>query len=472
MPRSGELLNTQSKEASPARGEAIRSGTKDTPWAHTRALTAVVAPARRAGLGVAEALGHRHDGEVLSEAPLEPVSAAGADACGRAREVATRARRVLDDADRAGRFDPAVVQHVRDAGLAGCCVPVELGGLGVTRLRDVMGVAFRLAEVDGSLAIVVHMHLGSTWSLARAWARSSGPLRQAVGTLLEGVAAGTVWCSAAVTERGTNYFHPAAELRAQEGGWRLDGEKVFATGSPAATHLTANVRIVGGPDHDRLATIVVPAATPGVTVVDDWDGLGMRASGSGQVRFEAVGLPVDTVVLPAGPFGELTPAALCGRAFGNVGNVAVMAGIAHAGVELARDRVRRGHRVGAALAGRPTVRHALAELEVDHLALSCVIDRLADIADRHASGPLPDPDGAHRFMADFQAAKLQVNRLAASVVDRALVLQGGAGYTAGHPLSRLARDVRAGPFMQPFSPHEALGFIGAVAAGTGIDVEA
>ncbi len=73
------------------------------------------------------------------------------------------------------------------------------------------------------------------------------------------------------------------------------------------------------------------------------------------------------------------------------------------------------------------------------------------------------------LLALFQASKLVVNRKAIEVVDKAMQLSGGAGYLGNSPLGRLYRDVRAGPFMQPFSPNEAYEFIGKMALDQPLD---
>ena len=344
-------------------------------------------------------------------------------------------------------------------------MPVELGGGGVDQLRDVMAIASRVARGDSSLGIAVNMHLSFGWSLTRTWRAGNTALEP----LLAANAAGRVWFCSGVTEAGTNYFHPRTTLRPEPaGGWRLKGHKVFATGSPAATHFNVGARL-----EDRLATVVVPSDTPGVVISDNWNGLGMRASGSGELSFDDVVLDAQTIVLPGAPWGKLSAGALAGRAFGNVGNLAAMLGIAEAARDDAVARIRSDSRVSAAsLAERPTVRHHLAELEVDLATARAMLHRLGQEADEAAACPPVELADALAFMASYQEAKLVVTRCTNAVVDRALDLAGGGGYRGDHAQARRYRDIRAGGFMQPFSPHEALGFIGAVAAGQDPDPEA
>src|SRR5213079_1176173 len=91
-----------------------------------------------------------------------------------------------------------------------------------------------------------------------------------------------------------------------ESGWRIEGRKAFYTMSPAATHLYVAVTYADGEGVERYAYAMVPTDAPGVVVHDDWDALGMRASGSNSISLEGVELP-ESAVRGGFPAGDPVP---------------------------------------------------------------------------------------------------------------------------------------------------------------------
>ena len=411
---------------------------------------------------------------------LKPCTAAGerfvALAEAHAADFAGRA----DQHDRAGSFPFENITAMQRSGVLAAWVLEEFGGLGVEVVHDyVLGIN-RLGRGDGSTALLANMHNFRTWSITRAWqaaAHAGDPMRaERSAQLLRQVSAGQLLICALASESGTDLLHPLVEAKRVAGGWLLNGRKIFGTLSPAASILGVVCRIQDTSENIRQGLASVPAGTAGVTITNNWNALGMRGSGSHDVVFTDCFVPEEAVV-ETGPWGDFTERFLAANGVAMVGLSAVFLGIAeaaHATILTMVTSQRRGPH-GRRLAERPAIQNLIAEIEIDLAAARAMLERTTHTLDTVFCQPpaIPIPlDTLHHLMKDIQCTKWFVTRRAIEVVDRALTASGGAGYLTQSPLSRLYRDVRAGPFMQPFSPNEAFEYIGKVALGLDPRLEA
>ena len=372
------------------------------------------------------------------------------------------ARAAAHDRDNSYPFE--AIDALKAAGYFAAPIPVELGGLGVSSAHDLVVASSRLARGDASVAIGVNMHLVAVLNMERRRqvAVAAGQERRARGfaSSLEQIARDGVVLAAAISERGQDLTRPGTLATRTESGWRIDGRKMFCTMSPAATDLYVAVTYIDDDGIERYAYAMVPTDAPGVVVHDDWDALGMRASGSNSISLEGVELPESGV---RGGFRAGDPLPYMERNLvAGLFHAAASLGIAESADTIARQGVA-GHINGDA---RPRIQ--VAENTIDLAASRGVISRAAALIDHHrAANPASDGSAEQlgAVFAEAQAAKAFINEAAARIVDRALALSGGAGYVNGSPLARAYRDVKAGSFMHPLGANRAYDYLGHAALG-------
>ncbi|HJN91568.1 MAG TPA: acyl-CoA dehydrogenase family protein [Dehalococcoidia bacterium] len=380
----------------------------------------------------------------------------------------TRAR----EHDAASTFVAENLGDLKHSGGIAAFVPEELGGLGLASIYDWISNLDRLGRADPSTAIALNMHLTVTRNLAAAWRtareRRDEAARARNEAMLQAVAAGELVVCATATEAGTDFLRPSTTAARDGDGWLINGRKFFVTMSPVANLCVVGLR-VDESDGAKIGFAFVPTDTPGFEPQNDWDALGMRGSGSQSVVFNDCRVPLGAVHV-AGDWGGWNPGTLMGRTVSNLTLVAVFLGIAERARELAVESAlaQTKSKLGGALSTSSGVQHLLGEIEIELAASRAILGDAASRLDTFLADPdrpRPSLETMHGLMRDYQCAKWVVNQGAIRIVSRAMDICGGGAFMGGHELSRLYRDVRAGPFMQPFSPTEMHEYIGQVGLG-------
>jgi alkylation response protein AidB-like acyl-CoA dehydrogenase len=360
----------------------------------------------------------------------------------RLRELPTdmleRFRARAGELDRTNSYFHDDLAELRELGYLAAAVPEHLGGWGLD-LSQMAASQRRLARYAPSTALAMTMH--TYWIGAAAELERAGDSSQR--WILEAAVNGEV-IAAGHAESGNDIPVLLSTCRAErvDGGYRLTGRKQFGSNGPAWTWLGAHAIDADAPGGPQTVHAFVERTSPGVTVVETWDTLGMRPTQSHDTVLDGVFVPDSRIgrVVPAGDASDPYVFAMAMWALPLIATVYV--GIAERALEVAAAGTHRKTSIAierGAYAYHPMVQHQVAEMFLELDAAQATVDRFVD---DWASGV----DHGEGWIPKLYSAKWRAVEAAKRVVDIALDVAGGAGMFRGNELERLYRDVRCGGF--------------------------
>jgi short-chain 2-methylacyl-CoA dehydrogenase len=327
---------------------------------------------------------------------------------------------VAEELDREGRFPYELVDELAELGLMGIPVPEEYGGAGADTLSYAIAVE-ELTRVDSSVAITVaaHTSLGTMPILLFG----SEEQRQ---RWLPDLASGKRLAAFGLTEPGAGSDAGAARTTAAErdGGWVVNGSKLFITN--AGTDITWGVTITAVTGPDEISNIVIENGTPGYEISAPMKKMGWRASDTRALSFSDCVVPAENLLGERGKgFAQFLEILDGGR----ISVAAMGVGLAQGAYDLAYAYALERHQFGKPIATFQAVQFKLADMATEIEAGRALVHRAAWLKDQ-----------GRPFAREAAMAKLYTGELSNRAVNWSLQIHGGYGYTDEFAISRLYRD--------------------------------
>ncbi|MCO6436219.1 MAG: acyl-CoA dehydrogenase family protein [Phycisphaerae bacterium] len=316
-----------------------------------------------------------------------------------------------------------VLPHLGEMGLLNLCVPEEYGGLAVP-YRVYAAIIYELAKWSPSVAVTIAVHSMVGKILTKF---VEGAARE---EWLQGWGRPEHFGAFALSEAGAGSDAAAVRTTADrsEGGWVLNGEKMWITNGMHARWILTLARVQGVPEREALCAFVVDAQENGVKRDKILGKMGIRGSETAVISLSGVFVPMEHRV---GKPGQGLAACLSSLNEGRIGIAAQAAGIAEACLDemvtYAREREQFGRPIGKFQAVANMIADSAVELE----ASRSLIWRAAGDVD---AGRL-DPTAA-------SMAKLYATEAANRIAYRAVQVHGGTGYVNECRVEQLYRDAR------------------------------
>jgi acyl-CoA dehydrogenase len=334
------------------------------------------------------------------------------------RSLAFRFGERASEHDQVGEFVFANYADLKKNGYFSAGIPGELGG-GEATFDELCGIIRVIGRHCGSTALSFSMH--SHTVAANVFKYRNGD--EAAGNTLAKIAANDLVIA---TTGANDWLGSSGHAVKVEGGFRVSAHKRFVSGVPGAG-IFATSAVYDGPEGEQVLHFSVPLDSEGIEIVNTWNTLGMRGTGSNDVVLKQVFVP-DAAIVARRPAGEWHP-------MWNVIIPSALPLITSAYLGLAETAATLA--VKAAKYRQAELAGPVGEMGNALNTAQIILADMVRINGNHGFKPVLDTANAILVRKALAADAVK------KTVELAAELVGGPGFFRGHAIERIVRDVRA-----------------------------
>ena len=339
--------------------------------------------------------------------------------------AATRLAPAAAGIDEDGRFPLALVKELAARGLLGVTISQAWGGAG----RDYVSYALGLEAVARASAVLSVIASVNNSLVAEPIAQFGSDAQKE--TWLRRLVTGEAIGAFALSEEqaGSDAANQQTAARLDDGGYVLNGRKVWVANAEAAEIAIVFAATQPGSRGRGIGAFLVPLDTPGLTRTPRPESLGVRGLGCADLQLHDVRVGADALLGGPREGFQIAMWALDG---GRVAIAAQALGVGQAAVDAALAHATQHEAFGQPIGNYQAIQWMLADSATELDAARLLMLKAADARARTARPTL-----------EAAMAKLAASEAAHRAADRAMQILASQGYQRGSVVERLFRDVRA-----------------------------
>jgi alkylation response protein AidB-like acyl-CoA dehydrogenase len=322
-------------------------------------------------------------------------------------------------------FPDSVFRRLGELGYLGLAYAEEYGGGGGDYLCNIVLAEEMTRCGTGGLAMGVAVQT----DMAVPPLHKFGTEEQKQRYLVPAIAGEKIFClGISEPDAGSDVANIRTTATKIDGGWVINGRKTFITNGARADAMTLVAKTDKESGHQGISLFVVDTDTDGFKVEKTLDKVGMHSSDTAEISFTDMFVPEDALLGKEGEgFYNISWELQGERLIGAAGAIAGARRSMEAALAYAQQRETFGKPIGK----HQAVRHAIADMATEIEAAQQLV---YSAAWKVTNGEYP--------VREISMAKLLTGEVAWRVVDKALQLFGGYGYSMEFPIQRAWRDTR------------------------------